>query len=133
MVQPDFGEAPLAAHRGPGFQLPGDVIAMLAFHFTSAVDGIVRELSRFPRLQPGESAALSTGARVPRRPPELAQRPRARPRLGGLAFLRGGSVRHTGWDEPEAPVGHAIEIRTGPVRASRKATASPSGGLAWVR
>ena len=29
MVQPDFGEAPLTAHRGPGFQLPGDVIAML--------------------------------------------------------------------------------------------------------
>ena len=29
MVQPDFGEAPLAAHRGPGFQLPGDVITML--------------------------------------------------------------------------------------------------------
>ena len=43
MVQPDCGEAPLAAHRGPGFQLPGDVIAMPAFHFTSAVDGIVRE------------------------------------------------------------------------------------------
>ena len=43
MVQPDCGEAPLAAHRGPGFQLPGDVIAMLAFQFTSAVDGIVRE------------------------------------------------------------------------------------------
>ena len=36
MVQPDCGEAPLAAHLGPGFQLPGDVIAMLAFHFTSA-------------------------------------------------------------------------------------------------
>ena len=29
MVQPEFGEAPLAAHRGPGFQLPGDAIAML--------------------------------------------------------------------------------------------------------
>jgi len=29
MVQPEFGEAPLAAHRGPAFQLPGDVIAML--------------------------------------------------------------------------------------------------------
>ena len=30
MVQPEFGETPLAAHRGPGFQRPGDVIAMLA-------------------------------------------------------------------------------------------------------
>ena len=29
LAQPEFGEAPLAAHRGPGFQLPGDVIAML--------------------------------------------------------------------------------------------------------
>ena len=33
-------------------------------------------------------------------------------------------------DELEVPVGHTIEIRTGPVRASRKATTSLSSQLA---
>ena len=33
-------------------------------------------------------------------------------------------MRHTGWDELEVLVRHAIEVRTGPVRASHKATAA---------
>ncbi|MGO8961279.1 MAG: hypothetical protein ACLQFR_28495 [Streptosporangiaceae bacterium] len=41
-------------------------------------------------------------------------------------------MRHTGWDELEVLVRHAIEVRTGPVRASRKATAGLNSQLAVV-
>src|SRR6266567_5437984 len=36
-------------------------------------------------------------------------------------------------DEPEVPAGHAIEIRTGPVHASRKATAGLNSRIAIPR
>ena len=41
-------------------------------------------------------------------------------------------MRRTGWDELEVPARHAIGIRTGPVRASRKTTTSLNSQLAVV-
>ena len=53
-------------------------------------------------------------------------------------------MRHIGWNELEAPVRHAIEARTGPVRASRNAVEHqaaileavgelPHHANAWIR
>ncbi len=41
-------------------------------------------------------------------------------------------MRHIGWDELDVPVRRALEARTGPVRASRKATAGLNSQLAVV-
>jgi hypothetical protein len=50
----------------------------------------------------------------------------------GLRPFAGGSVRHTDWDELEAPVRHAIEARTSRVRAVRTVNAGLNSQLAVV-
>ena len=50
----------------------------------------------------------------------------------GLRPFAGGSVRHTDWDELEAPVRLAVEARTGRVRAVRPVNAGLNSQLAVV-
>src|SRR5207245_828581 len=58
--------------------------------------------------------------------------PQAQPCLAGSAALRGGSVRHTDWEQLEEPVRLAIEARTGRVRAARTVSAGLNSQLATV-
>ena len=59
--------------------------------------------------------------------------PQAQPCLAGSAALRGGSVRHTDWEQLEEPVRLAIEARTGRVRAARTVSAGLNSQLATGR
>jgi len=79
-----------------------------------------------PSLRP-RHRHMEHGGRRSRRPGS------GRPCPASAGRARGPSLgkRTPYWpDELEVPAGHTIEIRTGPVRASRKATTSLSSQLA---
>ena len=106
---------------------PAWLVALVPRRAAEPVRGLHRPGSR-RRLTPRLRAQRRTRPAPNRglRPRDLQERA---DRAGPLGVER---VRHTDWDELEIPARHATEVRTGPVRASRKTTTSLKSQLAVV-